>query len=88
MVENAFNRLKGRWQCLLKRLDCDLNNVPNIVLSCVVLHNICKRAGDNCEREWILHGQDPTAHSTSSSSTATEQRPIRIHDAIKSHLNQ
>ena len=88
VVENAFSRLKGRWRCLLKRLDCDLNNVPNIVLSCVVLHNICERAGDNCEREWILDEQETTAHSATSSSTATEQRAIRIRDAIKSHLSQ
>ena len=54
-VENAFGRLKGRWRCLLKRMDCHLSNVPNIVASCVVLHNMCKMFGDHCDNEWIHH---------------------------------
>ena len=54
-VENAFGRLKGRWRCLLKRMDCHLSNVPNIVASCVVLHNMCKMFGDHCDIEWIHH---------------------------------
>ena len=37
VVENAFGRLKGRWRCLLKRIDSDAVHVPNIVASCVVL---------------------------------------------------
>ena len=53
VVENAFGRLKGRWRCLLKQMDCQLTNVPIIVASCVTLHNICERFGDNCQEEWI-----------------------------------
>ena len=46
VVENAFGRLKGRWRCLLKRLDFKLENVPYIVSACVVLHNMCEMYGD------------------------------------------
>ena len=89
VVENAFGRLKGRWRCLMKRFDCDLTNVPNVVLSCVVLHNMCERAGDSCEREWILHEQEATVYSqTPSVSTTTEQRAISIRNAIKSYISQ
>ena len=52
VVENSFGRLKGRWRCLLKRLDSDLENVTKIVATCVVLHNICEILGDNCLQKW------------------------------------
>ena len=50
VVENAFGRLKGRWRCLLKRMDFMLENVPNIVATCVILHNICEMFGDHFVR--------------------------------------
>lgn len=43
VVENAFGRLKGRWRCLLKQMDFHLTNVPAVVGSCVVIHNMCER---------------------------------------------
>ena len=52
-VENAFGRLKGRWRCLLKRMDIAIANVPNVVAACVVLHNYCEMHGDECQPEWI-----------------------------------
>ena len=53
VVENSFGRLKGRWRCLLKRLDLKLQNVPYVVSACVVLHNICEMYGDDCLMEWV-----------------------------------
>ena len=34
--------LKGRWRCILKRLDNKLNNVSFIIIASCVLHNICE----------------------------------------------
>ena len=45
-VERGFGLLKGRWRCLLKRLDNELKNIPNIIITCCVLHNICQMNGD------------------------------------------
>lgn len=63
VVENAFGWLKGRWRCLLKRMDTHVCNVPNIVASCVVLHNICELYRDFCNDDWIVDVE--TTHSTS-----------------------
>ena len=54
VVENAFGQMKGRWRCLLKRMDNHVENVPHFVPACVVLHNVCEMYGDECQREWIV----------------------------------
>ena len=60
VVENAFGRLKGRWRCLLKRMDyTEIRTIINVVIinvveCCVVLHNICEFSGDRCHPEWII----------------------------------
>uniref|UniRef100_A0A1A8KU29 DDE Tnp4 domain-containing protein n=1 Tax=Nothobranchius kuhntae TaxID=321403 RepID=A0A1A8KU29_NOTKU len=42
VVENAFGRLKGRWKCLAKRCDVDIHIMPDIVIACCILHNVCE----------------------------------------------
>ena len=45
-IKRAFGVLKGRWRCQLKRLDNNLENIPDIILACCVLHNITQLKGD------------------------------------------
>ena len=51
VVENFFGQLKGCWRCLVKRLDVNPKNVPTVVASCVVLHNLCEMFGNNFRDE-------------------------------------
>ena len=46
-IERAFGVSKGRWRCLLKRLDNNLENVPDVILACCVHHNITQLKGDS-----------------------------------------
>lgn len=52
VVEDAFGRLKGRWRILLKRADYNVNNLREILMSCIILHNLCERQGDRYFKSW------------------------------------
>lgn len=45
VVECAFSRFKARCHCLTARLPVGIQNVPNVLTACVILHNTCKENG-------------------------------------------
>ena len=49
-IKRAYGRLKGR--CLLKALDCDLDNVVLHVISACILHNMCEERKECYLEEW------------------------------------
>ena len=58
-IERAFGMLKGRWRILLKRLDVQLRNVPDLVSACLILHNMCIISGDDFwKTEWMQEATD------------------------------
>lgn len=59
VIENAFLRLKARWQILLKCDDYSLELLPTLVLACCILHNICEAHDNPFNEEW-LEGTEPT----------------------------
>ena len=89
VVENAFGRLKGRWQCLLKRLDFQFENVVTVTATCVVLHNLCEKYGAHFDTEWAVDMQEQSSSSSPQSCTAgsrsTQAEDIR--NAIKNKLS-
>jgi len=62
---------------LLKQLDFALENVPNVVAACVILHNLCEMYGDHFQPKWELDNtvvDTDTFHTTSISETASSVR--------------
>ncbi|KAG8376175.1 hypothetical protein BUALT_Bualt09G0035900 [Buddleja alternifolia] len=42
VAKESFMRLKGRWRCLQKRIEMKLQDLPVVLGTCCVLHNICE----------------------------------------------
>ena len=77
-------------RCLLKRLDVDVVDVPELVAACCVLHNICEVHGDGFDEEWIegvVEGSDVTSSSTNNPAQPTADS-VAIRDAFKHYFSQ
>ena len=61
-IKRAFGMLKGRWRILLKRVDVHLRNVPELVTTCLVLHNICIIFCDNFWKNKWMHEATDEVH--------------------------
>ncbi|KAK2572190.1 hypothetical protein P5673_002401 [Acropora cervicornis] len=59
-IERAYGRLKGRWRCLLKGLDCDLDKVVLHVTSACIMHNMCEERKECYLEEWNRLAEDET----------------------------
>ena len=57
-IERAFGRLKGRWRCLLKALECELNKVVLHATTACILHNMCEERKECYLEEWNRLGED------------------------------
>ncbi|XP_047124185.1 putative nuclease HARBI1 [Hydra vulgaris] len=87
VVENAFGRLKGRFQCISKRIDTSVENTVKIVSACCILHNFCEISNQSFSEDW-LHGIDVNMIKISirrNDSVRIEAEEIR--SAIKQHIS-
>ena len=88
VVEHAYGRLKGRWQCLLKRIDIDVRNVPELITACCTLHNICEVHGDSFNEDW-LEGVEVTSEVEVNDVSATQsENGDSIRRALISYFQQ
>ena len=50
-LEKTFGILKGRWRLRMKRFKVPWTNMPDIIATCIILHNL---SIVNNEEEWVL----------------------------------
>jgi len=49
VIEQAFGLLKGRWRCLLVKLDESVDKIPLTIITCCILLNICIEVRDDVD---------------------------------------
>jgi hypothetical protein len=67
VVEHAFGMLKGRWRMLLKKIDMPLRTIPDIVTTCLCLHNLCIIHGDEFDMNWTKSAEEDMKKTSSKS---------------------
>ena len=73
----------------MKRMDYDIDNVPNVMAACITLHNLCEILGDHCQEEWFKTDSAISSrlcHPSNSSATQTRHKANSIRDAIRNAL--
>ena len=85
VVKHSYGRLKGRWRCLLKRLDVDISDAQEVVAACCVLHNVCEVHGEEFNEEW-LEGTDSQESASASASVQSQTSAIAIRNALMSYF--
>ena len=72
VVEHVYGRLKGQWRCLLKR-NVFIRDLPKLVATCCVLHNVCEIHGETFDEEWMSDIADhDSVNTVSRASTSPE----------------
>ena len=58
VTENAYGMLKGRWRILYKQTEYRMYNLKYVIMSCIMLHNLCISVNDPCEPRWCLEVEE------------------------------
>jgi hypothetical protein len=58
IVEIAFGDLKGRWRILRDKVEMRVSSVPDIVLVCCILHNVCIEEKDQSDEFFDGENED------------------------------
>ena len=58
VTENCYGMLKGRWRLIYKEAEMKKFNLKYVVMSCIMLHNLCIELHDPCEPRWKLEVEE------------------------------
>jgi hypothetical protein len=88
VVENAFGRLKGRFQVLRSSQMNDPAFHADCTLVCCALHNCCERHDDPFEAAWMPEDEEGEDEEEGPVCYNTETRAINIRDALARHVRE
>ncbi|CAM5081672.1 unnamed protein product [Natator depressus] len=86
VVECAFGRLKGRWRSLLTRSDLSETNIPIVIATCCVLHNLSESKGETFMAGWEVEANRLSAEYAQPDTRAVrraQQDALHIREALK-----
>ena len=90
--ERAFDLLKARWGCLLKRLDNEIENISEVIISWFALHNLRQLENEEfIDQHGILDDlirQECVARNRRNAPRGNQNQPDGelVRNAIKNHL--
>jgi len=74
-------------RCLLKRLDVNVSDVPELVAACCVLHNICEIHVEYFDEEWLEGVKDDSITVNSIPTAAQAESGQDIRQALMSYFH-
>uniref|UniRef100_A0A182JA61 DDE Tnp4 domain-containing protein n=1 Tax=Anopheles atroparvus TaxID=41427 RepID=A0A182JA61_ANOAO len=91
VVDEAFEKLRARFKILQKKIDIDINFVPQILLTCCILHNLLEKRQIPINDDWKESLKDaeqkfpqPDGSYVTNYTTTVEGEAAR--DVLKDHV--
>ena len=82
----------ARWPRLLKRLDADVDHIPNVITACCVLHNICEVHGETFVNSWMDNipncMEEPYSNPTPDTTDTSHDDVKVIQSALVKHFSR
>ena len=74
VIECAFGRLKGRFGALRRDMDINIDDLPQVIYACFVLHNFCEINKELLPQEYIDSGMKYERQFQPAVCTSTRQQ--------------
>ena len=53
-TENCYGMVKSRFRIIYKQIEVKKHNLRYVIMSCIMLHNLCIHVNDPCNPRWQL----------------------------------
>ena len=88
VTENCYGMLKGRWRLLYKPAEMRKYNLKYVIMSAIMLHNLCIHFKDPCEPRWILEVENLGLYKKDIIRTESKKKSSQSRDKVREWLWQ